>query len=155
MKPVMMPSVLPIVFLPPQEFDEVREESEPDVNHDLPYRVEHDGVWIGYGIRGEMGACVVEPIANTDTGRVAQVRKTNRNCDTCERFKPDVEVVVPLDTGETMVGYICNECFEEHVNAQATIAHDERQREDQAVLKRARAIKKRERQNRRRSRKRG
>lgn len=152
--PTMIPSILPIVFLPPDEFEEIRIEESVDADNELPYRVEFDGVFVAYGIRGVMGACRVEPISSTADGRVAQLRKTNRKCDVCENFQPDVEVAVETEDNETLVGYICNECFEQHINAQAKVAHAERQREDADVMRKAREIKKRERSNRRRSRKR-
>jgi len=149
----MIPSILPLKFLHPDEFDAIPVEERADVNNDLPYRVEHENddgstVWIGYGIREVLGACRVEPISLTPKGRLDQVRRAGRLCDTCQKWAPDKEVVCE-ELGETMVGYICNECYEEAINATQAANRVEQLKNERKSRSDLKARRKREKANRR------
>lgn len=153
MKLQLLPAVLPVTFLPLDEFEALRHEDFPSEEHELPYKVpviNPNGcpVVIGYGIRDDI-PCRIEPIAGTPEGRVLQMKQTGRKCDTCENFPPDHEMIVEHDFETTLLGYICNECFDGVLQMKKKKGVAEAQQEAASIKNKMRAIKKAERSRRR------
>ena len=126
----------------------------------LPYKVagrnaDDSITWVGYGIRETIGPCRIEPISSTPEGRLKQLKESGRLCDTCERWAPDHEVMIDIedelqpDKEQTLVGYVCNECFEEGLDARKKAGVAEQAREASKIKQKMRAIKKAERKRRR------
>jgi len=150
----ILPSVLPITFLPPSDFAEIQEFDFPCETHPMPYKVlavspNNQPTYVGYGIRETVGPCRIEPIHATADGRCEQLRRAGRKCDICEEFDPYHEVIVDGDDDETLVGYVCNDCMEEALTLRKKRGIAQQEREKQAMKKKMRAIKKAERQRRR------
>jgi len=153
----ILPAVLPWLFIPADEFVGIREEAFPNHNHALPYKVLAIGpdrvpLYVGYGVHEEGRPCHLEPIAGTPDARCEQLRRAGRKCDTCEEFDPYHEMIVEREDGTTLVGYICNECFQEVLDMRKKKGFAEQQQEAARIKSKMRAIKKAERKRRRRGR---